>query len=156
MKDDEDPGRPLEGQPTPDSKKSQKGCGGCFFPLIIIALVLYCSFDKSDFYLMPGEANLWTDAMEEVFDNLDQVTPDSLYLDDELDVYEYNDSYRNIHNISYVVHPIVRVRSKDSPENAYIMRVIGIVRHTDANEFTIKEMELDTLVRIPRKTAYLP
>ncbi|MCE7993975.1 MAG: hypothetical protein HEP71_18445 [Roseivirga sp.] len=156
MKDDEDPGRPLEGQPTPDSENSQKGCGGCFFPLIFIALVLYCSFDKSDFYLMPGEANLWTDAMEEVFDNLEQVTPDSLYLDDELDVFKYSDSYRSILNISYVVHPMVRVRSKHQPENAYIMRVVGIVRHTDADEFTIKEMEMDTLIRIPRKTAYRP
>ena len=142
---DEDPAPiPSEG----NGGKPNSGCGGCLLPLILIVLTVYCSFDKSDFYLMPGETNLWSDAMEEVFDNLDQIVPDSLEVDDDLDVFDHTDKYINKENIMYGVHPFVKLRSKDHPENEYLMRVIGIVLHTGPDEFNIRTLELDTLIDI--------
>ncbi len=141
----EDPApEPSEGNGA--NPKSNKGCGGCLLPLIIIVLTVYCSFDKSDFYLIPGEANLWSDAMEEVFDNLDQIVPDSLEVDDPLDVFDHTDKYINKGNIIYGVHPFLKLRSKEDPNREYLMRVLGIVQHTGPDEFDIRTLELDTLI----------
>ena len=97
---------------------------------------------------MPGEANLWSDAMEEVFDNLDQIVPDSLQVDDPLDVFDHTDKYITKENIMYGVHPFVKLRSKANPDQEYLMRVIGIVLHAGPDEFDIRTLELDTLINI--------
>lgn len=148
MNDEDAAARSSEGDGSKEQSKSNSGCGGCLFTLIVIILTVYCSFDKSDFHLMPGEANLWMDAMEEVFKNLDEITPDSLEVFDELDVVDFSDDYINKHNIIYGVKPLIRVRSKDIPNETYLMRVIGIVRHTGPDEFEIRKLEMDTLINI--------
>lgn len=149
MKDEDAAARPSEGNGSaPKNRKSSGGCAGCLFPLILIVLTIYCSFDKSDFYLMPGEANLWTDAMELTFDNLHQVTPDSLEVIDELDVYKRADNYKNMHNIIYGTNPFIKVRSKENTDRLYLMRVISIVRHTGPDEFELRLIEMDTLIYV--------
>jgi len=148
MKDDAEAAKPSEGNDSIKKRKSNSGCGGCLFPIIFIALTAYCSFDKSDFYLMPGETNLWSDAMEEVFDNLYQVVPDSLEVNDDLDVFDHTDKYVNKGNLVYGVHPLIRLRSKENAEQEYLMRIIGIVWHQGPDAFTIRSLELDTLINI--------
>ena len=148
MKDDAEAARPSEGNDSINKRKSNKGCGGCLFPLIFIVLTVYCAFDKSDFYLMPGEANLWMDAMEEVFDNLDEVVPDSLEVHDDLDVMDFSDKYVNKENIMYGVKPLIRLRSKENPDQTYLAGILGIVLHTGPGEFDIRTLELDTLIDI--------
>jgi len=148
MDDDEEAPRPSEGDGGKAKEKPNSGCGGCLLPIILIVLTVYCSFDKSDFYLMPGETNLWTDAMEEVFDNIDQVIPDSLELHDDLQVLDHGESYINKENIMYGIHPFIRLRSKTNAENEYLIRVLGIVLHKAPGEFEIRSLEMDTLINI--------
>lgn len=148
MNDEGPAPKPLEEHGGNSNRKSNSGRGGCLLPLFLIVLTVYCSFDKSDFYLMPGEANLWSDAMEEVFDNLDQIVPDSLEVDDDLNVFDHTDKYITKENIMYGVHPFVKLRSKEHPDQEYLMRVIGIVIHAGPNEFDIRTLELDTLINI--------
>ena len=155
MKDEDDPRRPVAGQPEQKSGTKRGGCGGCLFPLILGALVVYCSIDTDDFYLAPGEANLWSDAMEMVFENLDEITPDSLYVDDPLDVYEHMDKYINKHNYVYGLHPFVKLRSKAN-DQIYVMRVLGIVKHVGPNDFELSRLEMDTLIHIPKRQPQAP
>ena len=156
MNDDDESGRPSEGQPAEKSGGKSGGCGGCLFPLIIGALLVYCTVDVDDFYLAPGEANLWMDAMEVVFDNVEEATPDSLFIDDPLEPLDHMDYYINKHNYVYGLHPFIKVRSKADEERVYIMRVLGIVRHAGPNDFQLSRIEIDTLIQIPGKQPLAP
>ncbi len=134
--------------------KSGGGSGcGCLVAIVLVVAISYFGFDKSDFYLMPGEANLWADAMEQVFDELDRVVPDSLRVSGSPEVVNYMNEQESLQNFIYILWPTLTLESKSSPERKYKMRLYARVHHMDAGEFRIAEMFVDTLYR---DTARLP
>ncbi len=127
---------------------ASNGCG-CFGTILVFvaAGILYSICSPESFYMVPGEANMWSDAMEEVFDNLDQVMPDSLIVEDSLDPYDHYSDYVNIEdmNIVYLLRPTLDVSAKADTSRKYRLRIIARVDHVDANEFEIKNFFVDTL-----------
>lgn len=138
-----------------DESSSGEGCAsngcGCFGTILVFAAaaILYTICSPETFHLMPGESNMWSDAMEEVFENLDQVMPDSLIIEDSLDPYDHWQEAVNFKdlNLVYLVKPKIEVASMADTSRKYIIEIIARVDHVDANEFEIKNFFVDTLYR---------
>ena len=133
---------------SPDNKAGNGSYGcGCLFLLITIPLALYLLIDKSDFYLMPGEANLIVEAMEKTFDNIDQILPDSLVVTDELNPYLHYSEGESFGNIFYGLNPIIDVAAKADTSRKYKFQYVARVDHVDADEFVIKTFQVDSIWR---------
>lgn len=133
------------GGPASQSEKehSSGGCCGLLIFLFLLILVGYCRFDKGDFYLAPGEANLWTDAMETVFEDLHTLIPDSLYLADDLNVVARMEDARSIENVIYLINTEVTLRS--SQNRYYRLGISADVLHLAPGEWKIRSLLPDTL-----------
>ncbi len=107
-----------------EEEQSSGGCCGPLIFLFLLILVGYCSFDKGDFYLAPGEANLWTDAMETVFEDLHAVIPDSMVLSDDLNTTGRMRDVRSIKNVLYLINTEATLRS--SKERYYRMSISAV------------------------------
>ena len=133
---------------TDNSNKT--GCGGCFSSIflvgIIMLLTLWC-MDDSDFYLMPGEANLITDALQETFDQIDQILPDTLMIIEEPNRYNHYSEGESFGNIYYGLNPVIDVVSVADTSRKYKFQYIARVDHIDANEFEIKLFLIDSIWR---------
>lgn len=130
---------------TPDSS----GCGGCGITILIfvIAAIVYISVDDSDFYLMPGEANLSMDALQKTFDEIDRIVPDSLIITDKLDPYEHYSSTESFGNIFYGLNPVLEAAAKADTTRKYRFQYVARVDHVDANEFVIRDFLVDSIWR---------
>lgn len=127
------------------SNSKPSGCGGFVITLIIIAAISYFFIDKSDFYLMPGEANLSTEALQKTFDEIDQILPDSLIITDSMNPIEHYQSAQSFGNIYYGVNPILDVVAKSDTSRKYKFQYIARVDHVDADEFVIRDFMVDSV-----------
>lgn len=129
---------------------SSNGCGclGTIF-IFVAAAILYSVCSPESFYMVPGEANMWSEAMEEMFDNLDQVMPDTLLIEDSLDPFDHWNEAVNFQdmNLVYLLKPRIKVASLADTSRKYIIEIIARVDHIDANEYQIKNFFVDTLYR---------
>ena len=131
------------------TNSSASGCGGCgiTIAIFVIAAIVYVSVDKSDFYLMPGEANMSIDALQKSFDEIDRIVPDSLIITDELDPYMHYRSAESFGNIFYGLNPILDAAAKADTSRKYKFQYVARVDHVDANEFVIRDFLVDSVWR---------
>ncbi len=125
------------------------GCGGCGITLLIfvIAAILYVSVDKSDFYLMPGEANLSIDALQKTFDEIDRIVPDSLIITDDLDPYLHYSAATSFGNVFYGLNPVLKAVAKADTSRKYRFQYVARVDHVDTDEFVIRDFLVDSIWR---------
>ncbi|MFN1836294.1 hypothetical protein AB2B38_013620 [Balneola sp. MJW-20] len=133
------------GQQGNSKKASSSGCGCLGFILVLVAVILYLSIGKSDFYLMPGEANQSIEALQKTFDEIDQVLPDSLVITEELDPYQHYQSAESFGNIFYAVNPVLDAALKADTTKKYKFQYVARVDHVDAGEFVIKTFLVDSI-----------
>ena len=103
--------------------------------------------DDSDFYLMPGEANMSTDAIEQTFREIDRILPDSLVVDDPLNPYNHYSEAESFGNLFYGLNPIIMTALKSDTSKKYRFQYIARVDHVDANEFVIRDFLIDSIWR---------
>jgi hypothetical protein len=132
---------------TPTSEGCGSGCLGGLAVLIGAVIFGYCSLDKSDFYLMPGEANLSTDAIEQTFKEIDRILPDSLVIDDPLDPYNHYSQAESFGNLFYGLNPVIMTALKADTSIKYRFQYIARVDHVDADEFVIRDFLVDSIWR---------
>ncbi|MBO6572930.1 hypothetical protein GYB29_00480 [bacterium] len=123
------------------------GCLGAFVILIGAVIFGYCSLDESDYYLMPGEANMSTDAIEQTFREIDRILPDSLVVDDPLNPYNHYSEAESFGNLFYGLNPVIMTALKSDTSKKYRFQYIARVDHVDANEFVIRDFLVDSIWR---------
>lgn len=131
------------------TEKESSGCGGCGITLIIffIAAVVYVSVDSSDFYLMPGEANMSVEAIQTTFEEIDRIVPDTLLITDELDPYMHYQSAKSFGNYFYGLNPVLEAAAKADTTRKYRFQYVARVDHVDAGEFVIRDFLVDSIWR---------
>lgn len=129
--------------------EGSSSCGGCAvgFMIVIVAAVLFAVLDESDFYLMPGEANMSTDALQKTFNEIDRIVPDSLIITDELEPFSHYQSAESFGNLYYVVNPVLDAAAKADTSRKYKFQYLARVDHVDANEFMIRDFLVDSIWR---------
>ncbi len=134
---------------TDKKKEEANGCGclGVIVLIVSIVGIAYCSFDSSDFYLMPGEANQSMAALQKTFDSLDQILPDSLIITEELDPRNHYMSAESFGNLFYGLNPVLDAAAKADTSRKYKFQYIARVDHVDANEFVIRDFLVDSIWR---------
>jgi hypothetical protein len=140
-----------DNEPSKGSTSKKEGCGsGCLgaFVILIGAVIFgYCSLDESDYYLMPGEANMSTDAIEQTFREIDRILPDSLVIDDPLNPYNHYSQAESFGNLFYGLNPVITTALKADTSKKYRFQYIARVDHVDANEFVIRDFLVDSIWR---------
>tara|TARA_R110000868_G_scaffold306734_3_gene568131 strand:- start:62955 stop:63422 length:468 start_codon:yes stop_codon:yes gene_type:complete len=130
------------------SKKSGSGCGGCLggFLLVFVSAVIFMMVtDESDFSLMPGEANMSVSALQQTFDEIDRILPDSLVITDELDPYDHYSQAESFGNIFYGLNPVIMTALRADTSKKYRFQYLARVDHVDANEFIIRDFLVDSI-----------
>ncbi len=95
--------------------------------------------------MMPGEANMSIEALQLTFDNIDQVLPDSLMADGELEPFDYYSQAKSFGNIFYGLNPTIPVMAKADTSRKYLFQYVARVDHVDAGEFVIHTMMVDSI-----------
>jgi hypothetical protein len=133
------------------TQKSGKGClSGClgaFVVLFAAVIFAYCSLDDNDYYMMPGEANMSTEALRTTFLNIDRIMPDSLVIDDPLNPYNHYSEAESFGNIYYGLNPVIMTALKSDTSKKYRFQYLARVDHVDANEFVIRDFLVDSIWR---------
>lgn len=135
----------------PSKNHTNSGCGsGCLgiaFVFVVAIIFVYWTIDDSDFYLMPGEANMSTDAIEQTFREIDRILPDSLVVDDPLNPYNHYSEAESFGNLFYGLNPVIMTALKSDTSKKYRFQYIARVDHVDANEFVIRDFLIDSIWR---------
>lgn len=135
----------------PANNQTISGCGsGCLgtaFVFVAAIIFVYWTMDDSDFYLMPGEANMSTDAIEQTFREIDRILPDSLVIDDPLNPYNHYSEAESFGNLFYGLNPVIMTALKSDTSKKYRFQYIARVDHVDANEFVIRDFLIDSIWR---------
>ena len=141
----------LDYEHSSGGKSKKEGCGsgclGAFVILIAAVIFAYCSLYDSDYYMMPGEANMSTDAIEQTFKEIYRILPDSLVIDDPLNPYNHYSQAESFGNMFYGLNPVIMTALKADTSKKYRFRYIARVDHVDANEFVIRDFLVDSIWR---------
>jgi len=133
------------------SSSEKQGCGsGCLGALVVMIgsiIFAYCSLDMSDFYMMPGEANMSADAIGQTFREIDRILPDSLVIDDPLNPFDHYSQAESFGNFFYGLNPVIMTALKADTSKKYRFQYIARVDHVDANEFVIRDFLVDSIWR---------
>lgn len=134
-----------------NTQKTSEGCGsgclGAFVILIGAVIFAYCSLGDGAYYMMPGEANMSTDAIEQTFIEIDRILPDSLVIDDPLNPYNHYSQAESFGNLFYGLNPVIMTALKADTSVKYRFQYIARVDHVDANEFVIRDFLVDSIWR---------
>ncbi|MEQ8577302.1 MAG: hypothetical protein RIC57_13390 [Balneola sp.] len=141
----------LDYEQSSGGKSKKEGCGsgclGAFVILIAAVIFAYCSLDDSDYYMMPGEANMSADAIEQTFQEIDRILPDTLVIDDPLNSYNHYSQAESFGNMFYGLNPVIMTALKADTSKKYRFQYIARVDHVDANEFVIRDFLVDSIWR---------